>query len=699
MIKNYVKTAFRSLAKNKGFTFINVFGLALGLTICMLIVFYVLDELGYDHYNIKIDRIYRLNNDVKFNGNEMSDAVVCAPLASTLLGNFPEIEKAVRFRQIGGAQVKKGTQNIQEDHVSYADPSIFDVFTLPMIAGSPSSALVEPNSIVITESTARKYFNNTNVVGKTLLFNNANNYKITSVIRDIPKQSHFNFDFLISMATLPESREPTWLSSNFQTYLLLKDGASPNKIEAGLPQLVRTYVGSQLQTVVHVNFNDFEKSGNYFRYNLIPLKDIHLKSNRIAEMGVNGNLLYVYIFSAVAIFILLIACVNFMNLSTARSSNRAREVGVRKVLGSARKHLIAQFLSESIMVTFAATLIAFFAAWALLPLFNQMSGKELVFSRQLLIWLLPALLVLVFVIGCLAGSYPAFYLSAFKPIEVLKGKLATGFKGGFFRSFLVVFQFSISIFLIIGTLVIYNQLKYIQNKDLGYNRDHVLIVQNVGTLGSQSKIFKQEIKQIPGVLNASLTGYTPTGGNRNNGSIFKSPTLEASSGILSQQWQVDESYIPTLGMKVITGRNFSTQMSTDSTAVIVNESAARLLGYLKPLNKPLYQPQDDYGKKVKAYHIIGVVKDFNFSSLRENIEPVVLKYEDDMGALSIRINSANIPLLLTQVQNKWRSFSPNQQFKYSFMDQDFEAAYRSEQRIGKIFVSFTTLAIIIACLG
>jgi putative ABC transport system permease protein len=699
MIKNYIKTAFRGLMKNKGFTFINVFGLALGLAICMLIVFYVADELSYDHYNTKIDRIYRVGNDVKFNGNVVSTAVAPAPLASTLLRTFPEVEQAVRFMQVGSFHVKKGNEDIQEDNITYADPTVFDVFTLPMVQGSPATALTEPNSIVITESTAKKYFNSVDVVGKTMLFNAVDNYKITGVIRDIPRQSHFRFDFFISMPTVSESKDVSWLSSNFQTYILLKKGADYKKIENSLPQLVKTYVGAQLQNIVHLSYTDFLKSGNYLKFIMTPLKDIHLKSNRPAEMGKNGNILYVYIFSAVAIFILLIACVNFMNLSTARSSNRAREVGVRKVLGSARKHLIAQFLTESIMVTFAATLIALFIAVSLLPLFNQVSGKDLIVTPQVLSWLIPALLVLIIFIGCLAGSYPAFFLSAFKPIEVLKGKLSTGFKGGMLRSFLVVFQFSISIFLIIGTLVIYNQLKYIQNKDIGYNRDHILIVKNVSSLGSQSKIFKQEIKQLPGVLNTTLTGDIPTSGNSNSGSIFKSATLSAGSGLLTQQWQVDENYINTLGMKIITGRDFSNQFLTDSTAVIINESAARLLGFTKPIDKLLYRPQDDYGKKVKTYHIIGVVKDFNFQSLRDNIDPLILKDEENNGALSIHISSNNIPALLSQIENKWKAFSPNQQFNYSFMDEDFDATYRSEQRIGKIFVSFTTLAIIIACLG
>lgn len=699
MIRNYLKTAYRTLIKNKGFTAINVFGLALGLTTCLLIVFYVFDELSYDRYNIKADRIYRVNNDTKFNGNLYSDAVTPAPLASTLLAGYPEVEKTVRFRQRGSAHVKKGDQNIEEQNITYCDPSIFEVFTLPMLSGNAVSALKEPNTIVITESIAKKYFNRTDVVGKTLTFNKVKNYTITGIIKDIPRQSHFRFDFYISMPTLDESKEDSWLSNNFQTYILLKKGADYKKIENEFPQLIKDYMGVQLQGVTHSSFNDFEKSGNYFRFSLVQLTKIHLESNRGGELGSNGNILYVYIFSAIATFILLIACVNFMNLSTARSSNRAKEVGVRKVLGSTRKYLIAQFLAESIIITLIATLIAVFAAWALLPLFNQISGKELSVSSSLLRWLLPSLAILILVIGCLAGSYPAFFLSAFQPIDVLKGKLAGGFKGRGLRSFLVVFQFSISIFLIIGTLVIYNQLKYIQNKDLGYNRDHVLVVQNTSALGPQAKIFKREIKQLPGVINTTLTGYAPTANRRNSGTLYKNHTLDPKNALISQIWSIDEDYLGTLEMKLIKGRNFSKDMPTDSSALIINETAAKLLGFSNTINKQVYRSQDDFGKQIETYHIVGVVKDFNFASLKDNIAPVVLKLDEDRDALNIRINSTNIPALLALVENKWKELSPHQQFVYSFMDQDFDAAYRSEQRIGTIFISFSTLAILIACLG
>jgi putative ABC transport system permease protein len=701
MIKNLIKTAFRSLMKNKGFTFINVFGLALGLATCLLIVFYVFDELSYDRYNTKADRVFRLNDDIKFGGVENPYAITPTPAAAALKADFPEIEQVVRFRNKGGNKIKKGTQNIQEDRMVYADNSIFEVFTLPIISGNSANALTEPNTVVITEDIANKYFGKTpDVVGKVLTFNGNSQFKITAVIKNIPKQSHFHFDFFMSMPTLADSRDGTWLNNNFNTYVLLKPGVDYRSLAAKLPEFMHRHAGPQLQAALHLNFSAFEKVGNRLDLSLTPLKNIHLQSSMLGEFEANGNIAYIYIFSATAMFILLIACVNFMNLSTARSANRAREVGVRKVLGSPRKYLIAQFLTESILVTLVGSIIAVFAAWAFLPLFNQLSGKELTITTQILGWLIPALFIIIIVIGCLAGSYPALFLSGFQPIDVLKGKLASGFKGGALRSFLVIFQFAISIFLIISTLVIYNQLKYIQSKDLGYNRDHILIVKNVWALGNGADAFKQEVRQVAGVQNATLSNSLPTDNdNDNTTSFFKDQVIDQKRAVLSHQWNIDEDYIPTLGIKMIAGRNFSKDMATDSAGVIVNEAFAKLLGYSNPVNQFVYQPANDQLTKMSKYRIIGVMKDFNFKSLRDNVPPLLVNLAPNMGVMSVHINTADIPGLLAQVKNKWKDVSPNQQFNYSFMDQDFDALYRSEQRMGAISIVFTSLAIIIACLG
>ncbi|MES2426809.1 MAG: ABC transporter permease [Bacteroidota bacterium] len=682
--------------KNKGFTAINILGLALGLAACLLIVFYVVDELSYDRFNKKADRIYRVNEDLKLGDNRVQYAVAMAPLAQTLKRDFPDVENAARLRPTG-FHVKKGGENIQESNVVFADPSVFDVFTLPMLYGDKTSALTEPYTVVISASTALKYFNKLNVVGQILTIDNNQPLKITGVMEDMSKQSHFYADFLESMTTKADSHSTGWLQSNFNTYVLFREGADPKKLEAQFPQLLQKYSNAEMQATVGMGINAFEKSGSFFRLNLIPLTAIYLHSNLTGEMSANSSAQYVYIFSAIALFILIIACVNFMNLSTARSSNRAREVGVRKVLGSPRKYLIGQFLMESILITLAGTVIAIIIVAIMLPAFNNLSGKSIAINANILTWLVPALLIGVLMIGCLAGAYPAIFLSGFQPVDVLKGKLSNGFKGSRLRSFLVVFQFAISIFLIVGTLVIYNQLKYIQNRDIGYNRNQVLVIKNSYELGNQANIFKQEVKQLSGVVNATLTQFLPTSGSRSTDALFKDQSKDPKKTIFPQLWQVDPDYIKTLGMSVTAGRNFSEKMPTDSGAIVINETAAKFLGFSNPINKILYRGYNN--SQLKPYTIIGVVKDFNFSSLRDNVTPVVLFLNNNNGNMGIRVSTANLPTLLSSIENKWKALTPSVKINYSFMDADFDATYRTEQRMGQIFIVFTSLAIIIACLG
>jgi putative ABC transport system permease protein len=678
MFKNYIKTAYRSLLKNKGFTFINIFGLALGLAICLLIVFYVVDELSYDRYNTKYDRIFRVNTDLKYGGVTTNFAIAAPPVGDALVKEFPEVEKSTRIALANNLRIKKGNEIIEEDKAVYCDPAIFDIFTLPMVEGDPKTALMGNNSMVISEKAAKKYFNTIHVVGKTLIMaNDGSVHKITGVIYDMPTQSHFNADFLLS---LDANQGHDWMGFTFNTYILLRPGADYKRLEAKFGALIQRHMNTRA-----FNYNKFAGGGNYIKLSLIPLKHIHLKSNRQRELSPNGNIRYIYIFSVIAVFILILAYVNFINLSTARSANRAREVGVRKVLGSARKQLIAQFLSESVMLTLAATIVAMLTAWALLPFFNQLSGKHLAITSQMLIWLLPSLLVIVFSVGLLAGAYPAFFLSGFQPIDVLKGKLSAGFKGGAFRSVLVVFQFSISIFLIVGTLVVYNQLTYIKNKDLGFNREQVLVVKNANALNNP-KILKEEIKQLPGVVNATLTSFLPTGSNRWP-NVFD---FSSGKSIQGELWTVDEDYLRTMGMQLATGRDFSDQFLTDSSAAIINETTARKLGYTGNAHETIN----------KKYHVIGVVKDFNFSSLRENVTPLVMVMAHDwMASLSIKVRTNSLPELMSRIEKTWKTFAPNQRFEYSFMDDDFNALYKNEQRMGQLFIIFAALAIFIACLG
>lgn len=699
MLKNYLKVALRNLWKNKIFSAINIMGLAIGIGTCLLISLYVFDELSFDKFNEKSDRIYRVDVDLKFGGAEQKFAVNCAPLAFNMVSEYPQIENAVRFKNYGPSVVKKGNQNLKEENVIYTDSTLFDVFTLPMISGDPVKALTAPNSVVVSESIAKKYFGKTDIVGQQLLFDNKKLYAITGVIKDIPENSHFRYDFFISLAGDPQSKEDNWLSFNFNTYLLLRPSTDPKVVQSRFDEVMKKHMWPQAENIMHISVDDFKKSGNYINLSLTPLSDIHLRSDRIAELSPNGSIQTIYIFSAIAIFILLIACVNFMNLSTARSSNRAKEVGIRKVLGTQRSNLIRQFLAESILMSLIAFIIALAFSLLVLPFFNQVAFKQFTLSPVEHPLLLPLLFVFAIVVGLLAGSYPAFYLSAFRPIEVLKGKLSVGFKSSFFRSSLVVFQFFISIFLIIGTMVIYRQLSFIQNKKLGFNKEQVLIIKDTYVLDKQVEAFKDEALKQPGVVSASVSGYLPVPSSRSDNPFFPEGVIDNKRAVAMQNWSIDYDYINTLGMQIIQGRNFSRDFATDSNAVIINESAARLFGYQNPIGKKISRLIDVNSTAVQTYTIVGVVKNFHYASLRENIGALCLLLNKSTDAVSLRLKTNNITSTVKNIEALWKKMAPGEAFTYSFLNEDFNAMYRSEQRVGKIFIAFALLALFIACLG
>ena len=700
MLKNYFRVAYRNLWKDKGFSSINIIGLAAGLATCLLIALFVTDELSYDKFNKNADRIYRLHADLKLNGAGMNGITAPAPMGPTLAREFPLVEKYVRLIDTHDMLVKKGDQTIMEHHSVYADSTLFDVFSLPLIAGDARTALTQPHSMVISESMARKYFSGTNVIGQTLLTSNTVNYKITGVIRDMPAQSHLHFNFIKSMAEIEGSRSNEWLSNNYITYVLVKPGTRPKDLDQALTQTIKKYLEPQLISMVHSSLQDLEKGGGRFTYHAMPLTSIHLHSHLSFELEPNGNLQYVYIFIMVAVFILLIACVNFMNLSTARSAGRSKEVGIRKVLGSSRKGLIMQFLAESMLTTLLALVLSVALAALLLPFFNQLSGKEIQLRVFTSPWLLAALAATGFVVALIAGSYPAFYLSAFQPIQVLKGRLSTGFKNGWLRNSLVVFQFWIAIVLIVGTLVIHSQLNYIRNKDVGYNREQVLTLQNTASLWTHAKSFKNEVLNIPGVVQGTMTSDLPNGGIHDMNGIFKDASLAGSSSIIMETWNVDADFFPTLKIAIVKGRNFSPLMPTDTFAILVNETGAKMLGFKDPLNEVVYRPEGD-SSKATAYHIIGVVKDFNGASLHDKIGPVLFHLAENRSAMSFRISSTNIPGVISEIERKYHGVEKmaGQPFLYSFMDDDFNRLYKDDQRTGKVFISFAALAIFIACLG
>lgn len=698
MFRNYLKIAVRSLWKNKSFSALNIAGLAMGLAACLLILLYVKDELSYDKFNKNANRIYRIDTDIRFGGSDFKIATAPDPLAKTLMQEFPQVEVAGRFRNNGNLLFRKGQENIMEDKVIYADASLFKIFTLPAIDGNPEQGLTQPNTVVITESMANKYFGKNEVAGQ-FIETGRGNLKIVGVIKDVPKTSHFNFDFFVSLETLEESRRNHWLGHNFNTYILLKPGADVETIRSGLRGIITKHVAKAVQSLLNSSLQDMESKGDHIRYDLRPLSSIHLHSELDSELGINNNIQYVYIFSAVALFILLIACVNFMNLSTARSSNRAREVGVRKVMGSLRRNLVWQFLTESIVISSVSLILALILAWTFLPWFNQLSGKELVFSQQLTPGVTASLIGFSVVVGILAGSYPAFFLSSFQPIKVLKGKLAAGFKTGWMRNSLVVFQFGISIFLILGTVVIHNQLNFIRNKKAGFNREQVLVVNDTQILGKQSKLFKEEIQRSGLAKNVTMSGYLPTSTYRNSDVVFKDATANAANSVSMQIWDVDDDYIPTLGMEMAAGRNFSKELPTDSSAIILNEAAAKLLGYTNPVGMVLYMPDGVFGSRNLPYTIVGVVKDFNYNSMREAVGPVLLQNKPEESSLAIRLPAGNPNSAIEKIRDIWKGLAPQQPLRFSFMDEDFNRIYDAEQRTGRISLAFSLLAVLIACLG
>jgi putative ABC transport system permease protein len=516
-------------------------------------------------------------------------------------------------------------------------------------------------------------------------------------MKDIPRQSHFHFRFI-----RPRGKDnDRWLSNNTFNYIVAKPGVDRAQLQKDVDATINNHIGKELEAMLHSSLTDLEHKGNHFIYHLMPLTDIHLHSHKSYEVEANSDATYVYIFSVIAVFILLIACVNFMNLSTARSANRAKEVGIRKVAGSLRANLITQFLTESVLLSFLSLLVALLIATALLPLFNQLAVKEMHVSSLFFSWLFPVMVALVLVVGVLAGTYPAFYLSSFQPALVLKGKVAKGFRSSWLRSSLVVFQFMISIILIIGTLVINNQLHFIRSQKIGYTREQVLVLHNTYYLDKGIKTFRNELLNIPGISNATISGDLPTSTNFDQEGWFHDASLDATKAVVLTNFYIDEDYVPTLGMEMAKGRNFSKDFPTDSLGILLNESAVKVLGFKDPSKEVMYRPMssNDGSFFPKAYHVVGIIKDFNYSSLHQHVGPLIMQLGENTGSIAVRVSTSNITGVIKSIENKWHTMVPSQPFNYTFMDDDFNKIYTSEQQTGKLFITFAIFAIFIGCLG
>lgn len=697
MFLNYLKITLRNLKRHKGYSFINITGLAIGITCCLFILIFVQDELIFDRHHKNGKNIYRIAIDGLIGNQEIKGPSTPAPMAFTLVDEFPEVIQATRIFRPDRFLIRYKENRFNEERCLFADSTIFDVFTIPMIQGDPAKALTQPHTIVITEEIAEKYYGDENPMDKYLTMEDGTDYKVTGVAENPPKQSHIEFDFIASMISMGDFANNTlWISNNLYTYVLLSEGAPYKLTEEKFVDLIKKYAGPQIQQASGFSFDNFLAAGNRYGYFMEPFFDVYLYSDLLNGLGGSGNATYVYIFSLIAIFILLIACINFMNLATAWSTNRAKEVGIRKVLGSVRSQLIFQFLAESVLLSFIATIIAVFLVESFMPSFNTLTGKDLEFSLFTHGLALPALIGFTLFVGILAGSYPAFFLAAFQPVTVLQGKLARGMKSGKFRSVLVVFQFSVTIILFIGTLVVMRQLEYFQNKNLGFNKEQVLVIPRSDVLEKQGDAFKQELLQHTGITNAAFSNTLPGKDfNFNAHRPKETPELTLAPAILL----TDGDFYETYQLEMAAGRFFSKEISTDTTAAIINETAVRSFGYDDPVGKGLVRLGPTQEESMNL-NIIGVVRDFHFQSLHRKIEPLVMKFRlRALNYLSLRIKTENVKEIVAFVENKWREFVPDKIFEYYFFDDDHNQLYMAEQRTGKIFTTFSVLAILIACLG
>ena len=701
MLKNYLRVAIRNLKKYKAFSFINIIGLAVGTACCILIFLYVRDELSCDKFNTKADRIYRVYLQARIHDSELNTAVSPAPMGATLMNNIPEVENYTRFRNYGFPVMRYKDRAFSEEKFYWADSTFFKVFTVQFIKGNPNTALTKPNSVVITEATAHKYFGDEDPMGKILNADHRRDYMVTGVVKAFPHNSHFHFDFLGSLSSYKDSQSQFWLSNNFYTYILLRKGADPNKVASEMKKLVRNYVGQQIKTVAGVTLEQFESAGNRYGYNIQALTSIHLHSHLDYEIEPNSDISYIYIFSAIAIAILLIATINFMNLSTARSERRSKEVGIRKTLGSNRPQLIRQFITESIMLSFISVFLAIVLVESFMPLFNNIAHKQVSLSLFENFYSIPILIVFAIVVGIMAGSYPAFYLSSFDPVQILKSDNRKGSRKSYLRSALVIFQFAVSIMLIIGTFIIQNQLKYIQNKNLGFNKEQVVIINKTDDIGKDINSFKLQLESNPKVI--SVSNSTDIPGNQKGDSAYKMEGVSSNEVQDLRQIFCDYNFVKTYEIKMAAGRFFSKKHPSDTMAVVLNEAAVKRIGLtnMNIVGKNLIQmgrtPQES-----TIHPIIGVVKDFNYESLHQQIRPLVLRVFRSQGFgkfVSVRIAAGDYQNTIAFLEKTWKRFADDEAFEYNFFDQTWAHLYFAEQRTSKISLVFSVLAIFIACLG
>lgn len=707
MLKNYLRIAIRSLIKQKVYTIINVLGLSTGIASCILIVMFVTNEFSYDSFHTNADNIYKVALERKYPNHSTNYAIIPHSYADVMQHDFPEVTSVVKM----GGPINQVVVNYKDEHdevkqfeedfIMAADSNFFTFFSIRVLKGDPKKVLLQQNDVVLTEETAKRYFGNSDPVGKTIrMFNQ--DFHVSGVCENIPDNSHFKFDFLSKWDDnfFGGGNQSNFTTFSAHVYIQLKPGADAKALQAKFPKMVDTYAAAQIERDLGKSWEDYKKEGNGYTYFLQPLKSIHLDPRNIeAKMQPGGNLNYVYFLISVAALILVIACINFMNLATARSAERAREVGVRKTMGSLKSQLVFQFLTESIVLSLFATALALTITWFVLPSFNNLVDKNLVLDFT---GILPVgLLGIALLVGFLAGSYPAFALSSFNPVVVMKGNFTSNTKGTWLRNGLVVFQFFISIVLIVGTMVVAEQMQYMQNKSLGYDKEQMVIVERVFALENNARTFTEEVKRIANVEKAA-SAFSLLG---RQGDFFGAQfTPEGSSEILTTKTMgIDDTFAETVGFEFTEGHGFS-ESTNDSLSIILNETAVKTLDIADPIGKKLSQVQrTPQGNVTVQYTIIGIIKDFNFQSLRDPVTPLTIQSNESFGGgaayIYARAKGKNATTVISDIEAAWKKIAPDQPFKYQFLDQNLTAQYESEKRAGKVFAIFSGLAIIIACVG
>jgi len=690
MIKNYFIITLRNLLRQKGYSIINILGLAIGFAAFILIFLHVINELSYDTFHARADRIFRVSVNGMVAGDALHVAVSAAPTGEAMVRDIPQIVKSTRIDQFPqSVHFSYNERNFYQEGLLFVDSTFFDIFSFEMIRGNPQKALVDPYSLVLTSTVANKFFGNEDPIGKTIRMNNNAGFTVTGIVQDPPPNSHFTFEVLSSFTTRIEMNGKeaynNWGSLSLYTYVLLAKDADPTEVEKAFPDLYLKYM-EDLSKLDNIKFEPY----------LQPITSIHLHSNLMAEIEPNSDISYVYAFLAIAIFIILIACINFMNLSTARSVNRAKEVGLRKVMGAHKKQIMLQFIGESMIFSLMALFAGLILVEISLPTFNHLLDKSLALDLFHHWRPIVLLMVLALLVGTIAGSYPAVYLSAFQPVQVLKGTFNKGSGKSAVRNVLVIVQFAISIFLIICTALVYDQLNYVSTKKLGFAKEQVLIIPLRGEgLYNKAEILKKELQNLSCVSNVATSRFVP--GRDMDGSGFIPEGYEDNNLIIIFNNQVDYNYLETMQMKLASGRNFLHGYATDSLAAIINETLVKKLGWEEPLNKKITA----FGRTGPfELTIVGIVEDFHFRSLHDVIEPTIMFIgKNNNRFLNVKLNPGDHQQNLQMIGDKWKEIEASMPFDYYFLDEDFNRLYKAEQRVGEIFIHFTFIAIIIACLG